>query len=202
MKSNKLNKTSLIPGERKVFFYFQMCKLTNCQHHKDPQVGIDIVLNFGYIRHRHLFLISEKIFRTGICHSDIGRVPLLTSKSILISYTNFLSNKLDWNPHPLILEASTLLTAMVLNYKDVDTSLLYNVALCSLQSDIGGSDIRLSLISLITNIRLIAHLCQDQIQCDQESLKNGYAIGGERGDKVRDRDCRDYCCVGYLSPDF
>ncbi len=86
----------------------------------------------------------------------------------------------------------------------VYSDIWYNVGLRSLQSDIGGFDIRLSPISLITNIGLSAHLCKDRIQCDQESLKNGHSIGGERGsgDKVRDRDCRDYWCVGYLSPDF
>ncbi len=35
----------------------------------------------------------------------------------------------------------------------------YNVGLCSLQSDIGSSDIQLSPISLITEIGLSAHLC-------------------------------------------
>ncbi len=34
----------------------------------------------------------------------------------------------------------------------------YNVGLCALQSDIGRSDIRLSPISLITDIGLSAHL--------------------------------------------
>jgi hypothetical protein len=36
----------------------------------------------------------------------------------------------------------------------------YNVGLCALQSDIGRSDIRLSPISLITDIGMSAHLCQ------------------------------------------
>ncbi len=39
----------------------------------------------------------------------------------------------------------------------------YNVRLCTLQSDIGRSDIRLSSISLITDIRLNAHLWQNMI---------------------------------------
>jgi hypothetical protein len=40
-------------------------------------------------------------------------------------------------------------------YSDIQ----HNVGLCALQSDIGGSDIRLSPISLITDIGLSAHLC-------------------------------------------
>jgi hypothetical protein len=39
-------------------------------------------------------------------------------------------------------------------YSDIQ----YNVGLCALQSDIGRSDIRLSPISLITDIGLSAHL--------------------------------------------
>jgi hypothetical protein len=38
------------------------------------------------------------------------------------------------------------------------SNIRYNVGLCALQSDIGRSDIRLSPISLITDIGLIAHL--------------------------------------------
>ncbi len=37
--------------------------------------------------------------------------------------------------------------------------LMLNVELSALQSDIGRSDIRLSLISLITDIGLSGHLC-------------------------------------------
>jgi hypothetical protein len=33
------------------------------------------------------------------------------------------------------------------------------MSVCSIQSDIGGSDIRLSLILFITDIKLSAHLC-------------------------------------------
>jgi hypothetical protein len=40
----------------------------------------------------------------------------------------------------------------------VYSDIRYNVGLCDLQSDIGRSDIRLSLISLITDIGLSAHL--------------------------------------------
>ncbi len=41
----------------------------------------------------------------------------------------------------------------------VYTDIPHNVGLCALQSDIGRSDIRLSPISLITDIGLSAHLC-------------------------------------------
>ncbi len=40
----------------------------------------------------------------------------------------------------------------------VYSDIRYNVGLCALQSDIGHSDIRLSSISLITDIGLSAHL--------------------------------------------
>jgi hypothetical protein len=40
----------------------------------------------------------------------------------------------------------------------VYSDIRYNVGLCALQSDIGRSDIRLSPISLITDIGLSAHL--------------------------------------------
>ncbi len=41
----------------------------------------------------------------------------------------------------------------------VHSDIRYNVGLCALQSDIGRFDIRLSPISLITDIGLSAHLC-------------------------------------------
>ncbi len=41
----------------------------------------------------------------------------------------------------------------------VYSDIRYNVGLCAFQSDIGCSDIRLSPISLITDIGLSAHLC-------------------------------------------
>jgi hypothetical protein len=40
----------------------------------------------------------------------------------------------------------------------VYSDIRYNIGLCALQSDIGGSDIRLSPISLITDIGVSAHL--------------------------------------------
>jgi hypothetical protein len=47
-----------------------------------------------------------------------------------------------------------------IGYRRKDYSdIRYNVGLCALQSDIGRSDIRLSPISLITDIGLSAHLC-------------------------------------------
>jgi hypothetical protein len=46
-----------------------------------------------------------------------------------------------------------------IGYRRKDYSdIRYNVGLCALQSDIGRSDIRLSPISLITDIGLSAHL--------------------------------------------
>jgi hypothetical protein len=50
--------------------------------------GHRLDLNVSDIRHLTLtfvILISEKICRTENCHSDIGRVPISTSESILIS---------------------------------------------------------------------------------------------------------------------
>jgi hypothetical protein len=41
----------------------------------------------------------------------------------------------------------------------VYSDIRHNVGLCAFQSDIGRSDIRLSPISLITDIGLSAHLC-------------------------------------------
>jgi hypothetical protein len=41
----------------------------------------------------------------------------------------------------------------------VYSDIRYNAGLSSLQSDIGSSDIKLSPISLITDIGLSAHLC-------------------------------------------
>ncbi len=47
-----------------------------------------------------------------------------------------------------------------IGYRRKDYSdIRYNVGLCTLQSDIGRSDIRLSPISLITDIGMSAHLC-------------------------------------------
>jgi hypothetical protein len=47
-----------------------------------------------------------------------------------------------------------------IGYRRKDYSdIRYNVGLCALQSDIGRSDIKLSPISLITDIGLSAHLC-------------------------------------------
>jgi hypothetical protein len=49
-------------------------------------VGIDIDLNVGDIRHRHLlFRYRREICRTENRHSDIGSVPISTSKLIPIS---------------------------------------------------------------------------------------------------------------------
>jgi hypothetical protein len=50
-----------------------------------------------------------------------------------------------------------------IGYRSKDYSdIRHNVGLCALQSDIGRSDIRLSPISLITDIGLSAHLLYSQ----------------------------------------
>jgi hypothetical protein len=64
-------------------------------------VGIDIDLNDGEMRHpisTSVILISEE--NMSDCHSDIGRVPILTSESIPIS-EKYLSFQQDLNPKPL-----------------------------------------------------------------------------------------------------
>jgi hypothetical protein len=53
----------------------------------------------------------------------------------------------------------------------------YNIGLRSLQSDIGGYEIRLSSISLITDIGRSAHLClQQTIYRKHASYTNSYAM--------------------------
>ncbi len=50
-------------------------------------------------------------------------------------------------------------------YTKVYSDIRYNVGLCALQSDIGRSHIRLSPISLITDIGLSAHLWKCVVLC-------------------------------------
>jgi hypothetical protein len=60
----------------------------------------------------------------------------------------------------------------------VNSDIRYNVGLCALQSDIGRSYIRLSPISLITDIGLSGHLC---VGCKKWiTLKEG-----EQGEGIR-----------------
>jgi hypothetical protein len=116
------------------------------------------------IRHRHLlFRYRKKICRTENCHSDIGRVPISTSESILISDIQ----KIFITPSGFELK-TLVFSATVLIYEFLDvgyrikvySDIRYNVGLRSLQSDIGSSDIKISPISLITDIGVSAHLCR------------------------------------------
>jgi hypothetical protein len=72
----------------------------------------------------------------------------------------------------------------------VYSDIRYNVVLRSLQSDIGSSDIKLSPISLITDIGLSAHLCfsignnRKKINVKEESVPMwgwGMGIVGNNG---------------------
>jgi hypothetical protein len=62
----------------------------------------------------------------------------------------------------------------------VYSDIRYNVRLCALHSDIGRSDIRLSLISLITIIGLSAHLwlmlTAESIYCEIRNEYFGHAV--------------------------
>ncbi len=129
------------------------------------------------IRHRHLlFQYRKKICRTENCHSDIGRVPILTSESIPISTSEsipisdiqrifitsarfkrktlvFTSERLTF----LSLCWSVKLRMSDIRYRiKVYSDIRYNVRLRSLQSDIRSSNIKLSLISLIKEIGVSA----------------------------------------------
>jgi hypothetical protein len=121
------------------------------------------------IRHRHLlFRYRKKICRTENCRSDIGRILILISEFIPISdiqkifiiSAGFKPKTLGchkWLPY---------FSAIMLIYEIMDvgdrltvySNIRYNFGLLSLQSDIGRSDIKLSPISLITDIGVSAHL--------------------------------------------
>jgi hypothetical protein len=126
------------------------------------------------IRHRpcHLYLLSryrKKISQTENCHSDIGRVSISTSESIPISdikngfiiptgldkkllyHTNWIRTHALWfyrQAHYRQLRRFYMLIMLKL-FSDIR----YNVGLRSLQSDIRGSDIRLSPISGLARYR-------------------------------------------------
>jgi hypothetical protein len=123
------------------------------------------------IRHRHLlFRYRKKTCRTENCHSDIGRVPISTSDSIPTSDIHKIIYHICWirTPDPCFHRQAPYFSATVPIYEFLDVgywisdkSLFryrYNVGLCSLQSDIRSSDIKLSPISLITEIGVSAHL--------------------------------------------
>jgi hypothetical protein len=121
------------------------------------------------IRHRHLlFRYRKKICRSENCNSDIRRVPISTSESIPISdiqklFLTFATQDISSQMRAPFFSATVLIyECLDVGYRISDKSLFryqYNVGLRSLQSDIGSSDIKLSPISLITDIRVSAHLC-------------------------------------------
>ncbi len=76
-------------------------------------------------------------------------------------FHQFRSNSLDSRSSILPLRFEDLQIRMSdIGYRTkVYSDIRFNVGLCALQSDIGRSYIRLSPISLITDIRLSAHLC-------------------------------------------
>ena len=125
-----------------------------------------LMLAISDIRHRYLLLrYRKKICRTENCHSDIGRVPISTSESIPISDIQkipYLSHQQDLNPRHLF--SQPLCWFMNFWMSDIGyrikvySDIRYNVGLRSLQSDIASSDIKLSPISLITDIGVSAHL--------------------------------------------
>ncbi len=151
-------------------------KETHCEEENFSNVwtyvGIDIDLNVGDIRHpasTSVTPILEEIYRTENLHSDIGRVPVSTLELIPISiskeisiYTCWIWTQDHWFPGkritPQLLCWSMNNGMLDFGWKFIQISEI-NIGLCSLQSDIGSSEIKLSPISLITDIRLSAHLC-------------------------------------------
>ncbi len=138
----------------------------------------------GDIRHwqpRPLNPISEKICRTKSCYSDIKRVPISTSESIPTFNIKFFSDcpSLDTNINISTIQTNYIptfhLTTIAVplcynNYGFQFSKSLWNwiwdnilksdiMSDSALQSDIGGSDIRLSPILGITNTGMCAHLC-------------------------------------------
>jgi hypothetical protein len=115
------------------------------------------------IRHRHLlFRYRKKICRTENCHSDIKRVPISTSESIPISdIQKIFITSAGFEPKTLVFSATVLIYEFLdVGYRiKVYSDIRYNVGLRSLQYNIGSSDIKLSPISLITDIGVSAHLC-------------------------------------------
>jgi hypothetical protein len=125
-------------------------------------VGFNIDLNVGDIRHRHLFYSDiGKKYGVGLIpemfryrHQSPFRYPILKffylSLKLELTYASWFHSRAPYN------------SATMLNYEvwDVEyriklySDICYNVGFRSLQSNIGGSDIRLSPISLITEIGL------------------------------------------------
>ncbi len=115
------------------------------------------------IRHRHLlFRYQKKICRTENCHSDIDIWVHSDIRNLFYLFAGFkpkvctfkgkrfTSQPLCWSENAWMSDRGYRIRV----YSDIR----YNVGLCSLQSYIGSSDIKLSPISLITDIRVSAHL--------------------------------------------
>jgi hypothetical protein len=144
------------------------------------------------IRHWHLlFRYRKRICRTENCHSDIGRVPISTSESIPISdIQKIFITSAGFEPKTLVFSATVLIYEFLdAGYRiKIYSDIRYNVRLCSLQSDIGSSDIKLSPISLIMDIGVSAHLCVSG-SLDWTSNKNlnivGWNIGWPNGEWLK-----------------
>jgi hypothetical protein len=117
-------------------------------------VGINIDLNIGDIRHRHLlFWYRKKICRMENCHSNIERVPISTSGCIPLSNIKIIYHW--WAQSWSVRNRMSDILYWIKVYSDVR----YNAGLCSFLSDIRGFHIRLSLISLFGDIEQSAHIC-------------------------------------------
>jgi hypothetical protein len=122
-----------------------------------PYVGIDINLNVGDIRHptsTSVIPISEEFQYQ---HLSPFRYP-----------KNITQIHWIWTQDPCLHRRALYFSATMLIYEwmwnigyriKVYSDIRYDVGLRSFQSDIGSSDIRLSPISLITNIGVSDHLC-------------------------------------------
>jgi hypothetical protein len=110
-----------------------------------------------------------------ICYSDIGRKYVGLKTVIPISEgfryrhlspfrypisKKYLFTSAGFEPKILVFSATVLIYEFLdVGYRiKVYSDIQYNVGLCSLQSDTGSSDIKLSPISLITDIGVSAHL--------------------------------------------
>ncbi len=134
-------------------------------------------VNIGGHRHRpqyRRYLTSD----INICYSDIGRKHVGLKTVILISEgfryrhlspflypisKKYLLHQQDLNPRHLFSQPLCWFMNCWISDRGywikVYSDIRYNVGLRSLQSDIGSSDIKLSPISLITDIGVSAHLC-------------------------------------------
>jgi hypothetical protein len=98
------------------------------------------------IRHRYLlFRYRNKKCRTKSFHSDTSFSSLGSNPSLHDKYLATV---------PLRYEDLQMMLSEIEYRSNVYSDIRYNVGLCALQSDIGRSNIRLSPISVITNIGL------------------------------------------------